>query len=251
MCHPRLRLLSQASPSLVSRSAARAAGIRGEPLEWIIPQLSRVRDRVEVLADSSRLGQHSAAARDVLTTLHIGARGLLDFEPAMPSLPGQSIHGDSVSFLYELGHHLDRTIRDQGLTWPPPRAQPPPSVVLDLVAMYRYGSRQVVPAGGDPWLLLWAKLETVVRLSGALLDQWSPSDVASIQRIVAHKPGRRSRVGAFLSGTALVVSLIQGPGAIRDLPRDTASLGADARSAASTIVRALSSIVHDVSKELQ
>lgn len=132
-----------------------------EPLTWLLPELSHIRKRAEILRDSSRPETHEHAARDVIKSLNIAAQGLLDLNRRLPVSAKDMVHSESEDFLYSLGHRLDRTLRASGLQWPPPGIKPP-AVCLDLIYLYKCASRQIVPVGADVRLLLQDQLKRVV-----------------------------------------------------------------------------------------
>ncbi|WP_433825871.1 hypothetical protein ACQP2E_27650 [Actinoplanes sp. CA-015351] len=225
-----------------------------DPLNWVIPQLRLVRARSAILADSGRAADHARAARDVLGAVRTGARGLLELQPHLPKPVDATKSAVAEAFLMALGDHIDETIKLRGLEWPPPRVDPPPSVTIDLVYLYRCASRQIVPVGGDSRLLLRDKLIKVERQCRILLQQWDSNSrrIAAAKRVAAPATDSApSRFGAFISGVGLAVSLMQGPGAINDLPEDMQELGGDVVSVSGAVASGLVHLLDQISESVE
>lgn len=224
-----------------------------EPLAWMLPQLAEVSELVEVLADARRGPEHPIAARNILDALNRGARTLLDSAFALPRMVAPATDRVSKIFLRELGDYIDEAVNAQGLSWPPPREEPPPSVTRDLIYLYEHASSWHDPDELDIERLLRRKLERVATLSLVLSERWDGSrGLESSRRVIQTAAGSTgSKAATFLSGLALLISLIQGPGAFHDLPGDVRELGTDIASVTATVAKGVARVADEIADGLR
>jgi hypothetical protein len=208
-------------------------------LSWILPQLSYIEDECDVLLDSGKTELHNEAAKNIITCLAMGTRRILDLNLEVPRAtrgPDRLARFDR-ELLHGVGMLLDRHFKHQKLPWPPPLPEPPPAVVRDLIEMYDEAARRSTGAGrGANDETLNDVLGRVARQSQDLLDNWSAAGVTAAT--AAAQPAgeaKRSIIGVFLTGAALVISLLQGPGAMHNFARDVQDLGGDVSEVAETV----------------
>jgi hypothetical protein len=217
----------------------------------VIPELRLVRERSDILANSALAEEHPDAARDVLRALRIGARGLLELHPRLPKPVDVTDASIDEQFLLTLGGHIDSSLKERGLDWPPPRTEPPPSVAIDLIYLYQCATRQIFPVGVDGNLLLRDKLIKVAQQCDILLGQGNDPRrrVGAARRIAVGGNGHSpSKFGAFISGMGLAVSLIQGPGAMHDLPEDLVDFGGDVATVAGAVTSGISELLDEIAE---
>jgi hypothetical protein len=218
-----------------------------EVLTWILPQLSHIENDCEILLDSSRVDHHDQAARNIIRCLRMGTRQILDLGLEAPDLAGVAIRERSQEkqFLHAAGMLLDEYFRVHGLPWPPPMPEPPPAVVRDLLLMYDEAVGRSRTADRDsPAESLDKILGRVARRSQDLLDGWSVSGISAARAMAQPVDGtNRSIIGVFLSGVAVIISLLQGPGALHNFSSDLHDLGGDVRDVVTTVVAGVSGVL--------
>ncbi|GAA2617399.1 hypothetical protein [Paractinoplanes durhamensis] len=222
------------------------------PLRWLLPELGVIHERVKVLSDDSQSANHADATRDVFDALRVGIRGLLSTRPLLNAALTDSFHRESEERLTAIGEVIDSAVRSQGLSWPPPEGGGQPSVIPDLLFLYRCASDW--PSNAErpaPQLLLQRMLE-VEEQSAILLAHWQDDTSQRVARALAASSDEspRSKIGNLLSAAALAISLIQGPGAIHDLPDDIRELGVDVAAFVTAVVTALWHILEEISSVL-
>ncbi len=210
------------------------------PLRWVLPELAVVEDRARVLADNSRGPEHADAARDVIDALRIGIRGLLSSRPQLTDEFSISFHQQSEDFLRSVGMRIDASVQSQGLSWPPSQAGES-SVASDLIFLYRRATDWATGAEVPELRLQLKKMLDVEEMCIARLAQQDDSAAEEIARalVASGDESPRSRISVFLSATALAISLIQGPGALHDLPEDIRQLGGDVANVAAAVFAAI------------
>ncbi len=208
-----------------------------KPLPKLLFMLAAVDDKVRTLSDPRLTDEeHSEAAREIVGALRTVSHGLLASRPAFPEITTPSSETDE--FLAELGLRIDWQVQTRGLFWPPPRKDGASSAALDLQFLYRCASRSD-PVSSDQ---LRQKIQKLEQLTGNLFDNWTTLDRRRITEALKQKDpdSPTSRIGAVLSSSALLISLIQGPGALHDLPGDIENLGGDIGSVVSAVMAGLS-----------
>ncbi|GAA0795967.1 hypothetical protein [Spirilliplanes yamanashiensis] len=192
------------------------------PLSWLVPQLAAIEDWSAVLADRSRRDEHLDAALSVLDALHRGAAAFLPMVRSLPLPAGRPDDGMELR-LRLLGETVDEALRRNGLSWPPPFDVPPPAVTRDLLWFLRLADER--PASH---LLFHQRVEvglqTIVTRTANLRDDVALGLADVVTAPVAGGAGR-SRVSGLLTGLTLLITLLQGPGAVLDFPADAAELG--------------------------
>lgn len=135
-----------------------------------------------------------------------------------------------------------------GWDWPPP-GKVPPSVVDDLLFLHRFASRPEFAHSGASALSSGERLVRLQMKTAAILDDWRGSvGVAIAASTVDDGRGRRRNApSSLLAGLALVISLLQGPGAIHQFPSDVSDLGNDARRGIEIVLDSVSRLVDHMS----
>jgi hypothetical protein len=216
------------------------------PLRWLLPELGVIQNRSSVLADDSRTAsEHAAAARDVIDALRIGVRGLLNSRPHLTESPDATFHQMSPVFLASVGEKVNEAVQSQGLSWPPPQHGEGPSATSDLIFLYQCASDWTSGAERPAPQSLLVKMLEVEKRSALLLAHWDDDIAREVARSLATTDDKspRARIGTLLSGAALAISLIQGPGALHDLPEDIRALGGDIAEVAAVVTAALCWII--------
>ncbi|MEU4620074.1 hypothetical protein AB0G04_08830 [Actinoplanes sp. NPDC023801] len=218
------------------------------PLRWILPELGVIQERIKVLSDDSQSANHADATRDVFDALRIGIRGLLSTRPLLSAALTDSFHRESEERLTAVGEVIDAAVRSQGLSWPPPHDGAPPSVIPDLLFLYRCASDWASNAERPAPHLLLERMLKVEEQSATFLANWQADISQRAARALAASSDEspRSKIGNLLSAAALAISLIQGPGAIHDLPDDIRELGVDVAAFVTAVVTGLWNILEEI-----
>ncbi|MCY1144009.1 hypothetical protein OWR29_38950 [Actinoplanes sp. Pm04-4] len=215
---------------------------REAPLRSLLPEMAVVEDRARTLNDPELRNVHGEAARDIIDALRLGVRGLLVSRPNLDRLPAFVLNDQPASALQSLAEGIDSAASAQGLAWPPADVGQAASVLSDLSFFFRCAATQAENAPSLPTALLTDTLRGIEQRCDALLTRWQPEFAEPIGRATAARdePGARSRIGSVFSGAALIISLLQGPGALLDLPDDLADLASVIAAAAITLWSILS-----------
>ncbi|MEU4560593.1 hypothetical protein AB0F72_19630 [Actinoplanes sp. NPDC023936] len=203
-------------------------------LSWILSELPTVERECAVLLDSSAEERHEVAARTVLRALRVGVRRILELNPQLPSYGGSTVaESQATNFLHKVGTLLNEAVSDSGMEWPPPYLYPPPAVTRDLLSLYRLSALGSLRRDLRPDAPLRAALQLIDDRTTTLLADWSERSVSAAKAASVPPPeSKRSRVGLFLSGAAVLISILQGPGAAHDFYSDSLTLGGDIRDIA-------------------
>jgi hypothetical protein len=193
----------------------------------------------------------------------IGDNWRPNFDWTEPPFRGYS-HAETVCCIYNLGDRVARDLATVNLHWPPPYDRPPPAVTRDLLELfYRAHDRYITPlqeAGID--VLFDSRFYTIefrlrqafqaIRYQAtALIEQLSDEDQEVIERAIrtatsTAQVSGKSRVSNLLAGLALVIGLLQGPGAIHDFPGGVERLGEDVRHVTEVVTVGITHSVEEI-----
>lgn len=216
-------------------------------LELTLFQLKDTKRNIEILNDDDESRRsHVEAARNILHDLRRTCQTALDWTTAHGWPHFQAPQGgfhirDDDKWIRDVGDRLHYTLRESDLIWPPPYAGPPPAVTRDLLDVYhvalpyrdRFGCTYVNESR------LVRAFERVIAITTGLLQEMEEgvgaagvgdayAVVGKTTQAVRRSGGRGPNlVTVVLSGLALAISLLQGPGVIHDFPHDVAKLGGD------------------------
>jgi hypothetical protein len=163
---------------------------------------------------------------------------------------------EDVWFLFRLGDRIDDGLRRQGVHWPPPQDKPPPSITRDLIELYETARSRGPSASDDEGEQLARLFERIGKKSsdllGSLADEQNVDQTAGRTRQAAARSNRgaRARLTAIMAGLGLGISLIQGPGAVHDLPEDVQELGGDVHELGRVIASGISGLAEQVERML-
>ncbi|MCA2218031.1 hypothetical protein [Jidongwangia harbinensis] len=212
-------------------------------LGWVMSELPSIERACDVLLDAEAEDRHEAAARTVLNGLQVGVRGIMDLNLRPPPY-GESVvtAAQARRFIHMVGSLLAKVVSERGMEWPPPLLYPPPAVTRDLISLYSSATVGSLRRDRRPDASLRAALQVIDVRTTALLDEWGPRSIGAAKAAAGSSPGgMRSRVGLFFSGAAVLISLLQGPGAAHDFYEDALTLGGDMRDVALHVVSGISS----------
>ncbi|BCY11115.1 hypothetical protein [Actinoplanes sp. L3-i22] len=225
----------------------RIAEIQSNPkeatlLSFIISELPAVERECAVLLDSEAAGRHEAAARAVLKALLVGVRRIRQLNLPLPAYTETAVTAAQArSFLEKVGTLLNGAVREMGMEWPPPLLHPPPAVTRDLNSLYDLATIGSLRRDRSPDESFLAALQLIDKKTTELLAGSEERRIRGAKAAAASLPGTtRSRVGMFLSGSAVLIGLLQGPGAAHDFYQDSLTLGGDIRDIALHIVSGVS-----------
>ncbi len=195
-------------------------------LPTLLPQVRRIVAGVKVLEDRSLVDRHADASFDIVEALQVSARVRIAVPESVTRLRRPSLEEveQSETWLASVGYILDRSLSELRLPWPPPDREPP-SIVTDLLTMYREAANARVDREGGADLLR-RSLETIEAKAAQLLDGWNRDLAEAVASEASGGPSsRRSMFERLTTNLALLITLLQAPGAINDFPKDSVDLG--------------------------
>jgi hypothetical protein len=161
-----------------------------------------------------------------------------------------------VLFLFDLGDRIDYGLRRQGIQWPPPVNNPPPAITRDLIELYETARSRSPLNFNDEGDQLSLTFRTISKKSSELIGILETANrpvevVGSTRRATARSNrGASARLSSILGGLALAIGIIQGPGAIHNLPQDVKELGGDINALGRSIAVGVGELAAQVAREL-
>ena len=211
-------------------------------LELTLFRLDEVKRNLAVLNDFDTREwerRHVEATWDILHNLRRTCQFAIDWteQRGWPTFAPFGLGGIrldvDIGLINHVGERLHYPLRANGLTWPPPYSEPPPAVTRDLLAVYELAIEHQLRGGRDvDEFRFLSALRRVADISSELLHEMNATGVLGTRaverarRVVgSHGERGENRLTSILAAVALAITLLQGPGALHDFPRDVADLG--------------------------
>ena len=198
-------------------------------LSVLLPQAARLIQMVGVLDNPSRKEKHRETVLEVIRVLRQSVAGVIDDSIAARHFqrPSSAEVSETEDWLRGLGRSIDLSLRAQALPWPPPGKEPP-AIVGDLLDIYAATSSSTrrTPEGrplGEILIEIEGKADNlIVRLTSG----------NSVEGLAGAATGRLSLFTRLTTNIALLITLLQAPGAALDFPKDAIELGKNVGRAA-------------------
>ena len=204
-------------------------------MRFIIPRLQDLDRSARILSSQSDSPswRRRAATYDLLEILNETAELGTQWCPQLPALDRHnwpSLVGNPDEdrwFIFNLGDRIHNSLLQEGLLWPPPVDRPPPAITRDLQELF--DTPHFHSSDEEALSSLTSLFDRIRNKSTELMASLDNSDAAPqvVQAVSGLAYRRPNRVSGFLTGLALVIGLIQEPGAIHHLPSDISDLGGD------------------------